>query len=208
MRRPRDGLRRCRHAWELLPVGLRLTGMSARLSRRVGRVLAPFVAVVVLTMSAACGSPSPSGPATPIEGSTGRTGNGPGPTVGYFVTGGLKPMGDQVTVTPEGTAVLRRFGKEVARCRLVEPQATSIREMAQQADVQAVRPSPKASKGPVVADMRETGLLYGDVRVESDRASAAAEPWPSLLKSMRAVYADLLQIGATGSPAATNPMCQ
>jgi hypothetical protein len=179
--------------------------MSARLSRRVSRV---FVAVVAVTVTAACGSPSPSGPATPIEGSTGRTGNAPAPTVGYFVTGGLKPMGDQVTVMPEGTAVLRRFGKEVARCRLVTPQATSIREMAQQADVQAVRPSPRATKGPVGADMRETGLLYGDVRVDSDRASAAAEPWPSLLKSMRAVYADLLQIGVTGSPAAADPMCQ
>ena len=61
----------------------------------------------------------------------------------------------------------------------------------QQADLTAVGPSPKASKvhGP---DMRVTGLLYGDVRVESDRANAAAEPWPSLLTTLRAVYADLL----------------
>ena len=56
--------------------------------------------------------------------------------------------------------------------------------------------------------MRVTGLLYGDVRVESDRANAAAEPWPSLLTALRAVYADLLQIRSTGSPAAADPTCQ
>ena len=116
-------------------------------------------------------------------------------------------MGDQVTVTADGTAVLTSYGKEVARCTLVDPQATSIRELAEQANLQAVGPSPKATR-PASPDMRVTGLLYGEVRVESARAQAAAEPWPSLLTTMRAVYADLLQIRGTGSPAATNPMCE
>ena len=51
------------------------------------------------------------------------------PTIGYFVSGGLKPMGDQVTVSADGTAVLTSYNKEVARCTLVDPQATSIREL-------------------------------------------------------------------------------
>jgi hypothetical protein len=158
-------------------------------------------------MIAACGSPSAPGSTAPTGGSTVRSESSPAPTVGYFVSGGLKPMGDEVTVSPDGVAVLRSYRKEVARCTLVDPQATSIRELAQQADVRAVQPSPKATK-PAVADMRETGLLYGEIRIDSVRAQAAAEPWPSLLTSMRAVYADLLQIGATGSPVAANPMCQ
>jgi hypothetical protein len=53
-----------------------------------------------------------------------------------------------------------------------------------------------------------TGLLFGDVRVESARANAAAEPWPSLLTTLRAVYGDLLQIRSTGSPTAANQTCK
>lgn len=188
---------------------LRPTGMSTRLSHRhrLGRVVAALVAVSAFTMTAACGGPSTPGPTTPTEGSTVAPGNSPAPTVGYFVSGGLKPMGDKVTASADGTAVLESYGKEVARCTLVDPQATSIRELAHQANLQAVGPSPKASKAPI-PDLRVTGLLYGDVRVESKRANSAAEPWPSLLTTLRAVYADLLQIRSTGSTDSANPMCQ
>jgi hypothetical protein len=116
-------------------------------------------------------------------------------------------MGDQLTVSADGTAVLETFDKEVARCTLVDPQATSIRELAEQADLAAVGPSPKASKVQS-PDMRVTGLLYGDVRVDSARANAAAEPWPSLLTTLRAVYAELLQIRATGSAHVADPKCR
>lgn len=189
---------------------LRLTGMSTRPSRRhrIGRVLVAVVSASAFTMTAACGGPSAPGPNTPNEGSTVGPGDSPAPTIGYFVSGGLKPMGDQVTVNADGTAVLQTYGKEVARCTLVDPQSTSIRQLAEQADLQAVGPSPKATSKVSSPDMRVTGLLYGDVRVESERANAAAEPWPTLLTSMRAVYMDLLEIRATGSPAAADPTCQ
>jgi hypothetical protein len=181
--------------------------MSTRLSHRhrAGQVLAALVAVTALTMTAACGGAS--APNTPNEDGT-VAGNTPPPPIGYFVSGGLRPMGDQVTVTADGTAVLQTYGKEVARCTLVDAQATNIRDLAQRADLTAVEPSPKATSKSRGADMRATGLLYGEVRVESERANAAAEPWPTLLTSMRAVYMDLLEIRATGSPAGANPSCQ
>ena len=188
---------------------MRLTSMSTRLSRhRAGRVLAALVAVTAFTMTAACGGPTAPGPNAPDEESTVAPGDSAPPTIGYFVSGGLKPMGDQVTVNADGTAVLLTYGKEVARCTLVDPKAKGIRELAEQANLQAVGPSPKAMPKGRGADMRVTGLMYGDVRVESERASAAAEPWPSLLTSMRAVYMDLLEIRGTGSRAPANPSCQ
>ena len=188
---------------------VRLTSMSTRLPRRrLGRLVAALVAVTAFSMTAACGGPSAPGPNTPNGESTVAPGDSAPPTIGYFVSGGLKPMGDQVTVNADGTAVLLTYGKEVARCTLVDPQAKSIRELAEQADLQAVGPSPKAMPKGQGADMRTTGLMYGDVRVESDRATAAAEPWPSLLTSMQAVYMELLEIRGTGSRAGANPTCQ
>jgi len=183
--------------------------MSTRLSRRrLGRALAALLAVTAFSMTAACGGPTAPGPNTPNEESTVAPGDSAPPPIGYFVSGGLKPMGDQVTVNADGTAVLLTYGKEVARCTLVEPQAKDIRELAEKAKLQEVGPSPKAMPKGRGADMRTTGLMYGDVRVESERAAAAAEPWPSLLTSMQAVYMELLEIRGAGSRGAANPPCQ
>jgi hypothetical protein len=177
----------------------------------VGRVVAALATAVVLVLTAACGSARAPGSADATTGANVEAGNAPPKTVGYYVSGGLRPMGDQVSLSEDGTAVLQSFGKDAAQCTLVPAQAKQIWSLVAQADLKAIGPTPKATKfggTRPVPDMRYSGLIIGDVRIDSRTAMTGAEPLPTLLAKMQQVYLDLLSQGSTQEKSPSTPMCR
>jgi hypothetical protein len=147
--------------------------------------------------------------ATPAGSASATVGDQLADDVGYFRSGGIAGFSDQLTVSPDGIAVLQRHGAEIVRCK-VKPEPLS-----QLAQLQAVAATtiPSPSSGPrrmppSHADMMTVGLVINGTRVPSSQLG----PSPSgrqLFERMSSLFEDAVALspGSTPSPNTSASMC-